>query len=53
MTSLAVYNLFDSHDNDITYFYVSQLVGETSPVDDKHFHPVEPRTPRLTLETRF
>ncbi|MEJ0086516.1 MAG: TonB-dependent receptor [Pseudomonadota bacterium] len=51
--SLAAYNLFDSNDNDITYFYESQLPGESAPVEDRHFHPVEPRTLRLTLETRF
>ena len=51
--SLAAYNLFDSHDNDITYFYESQLPGESAPVEDRHFHPVEPRTLRLTVETRF
>ncbi len=51
--SLAAYNVFDSHDNDITYFYESQLPGESAPVDDRHFHPVEPRTLRLTVETRF
>ena len=51
--ALAVYNLFDSTDNDITYFYESQLAGEAQPIEDRHFHPVEPRTLRLTLETRF
>ena len=51
--SLAAYNLLDSHDNDITYFYESQLPGEAAPVEDRHFHPVEPRTLRLTVETRF
>ncbi len=51
--SLALYNAFDSHDNDITYFYESQLPGESAPVEDRHFHPVEPRTLRLTVETRF
>jgi outer membrane receptor protein involved in Fe transport len=51
--SLAAYNLFDSDDNDITYFYESQLPGEGAPVGDRHFHPVEPRTLRLTVETRF
>jgi outer membrane receptor protein involved in Fe transport len=51
--SLAAYNLFDSNDNDITYFYESQLPGEAAPVEDRHFHPVEPRTLRLTMETRF
>jgi outer membrane receptor protein involved in Fe transport len=51
--SLAAYNLFDSYDNDITYFYESRLPGEGSPVADRHFHPVEPRTLRLTVETRW
>jgi outer membrane receptor protein involved in Fe transport len=51
--SLAAYNAFDSKDNDITYFYESQLPGEAAPVADRHFHPVEPRTFRLTMETRF
>jgi outer membrane receptor protein involved in Fe transport len=51
--SLAAYNLFDSQDNDITYFYESRLHGEGAPVEDRHFHPVEPRTLRLTFETRF
>jgi outer membrane receptor protein involved in Fe transport len=51
--ALSAYNIFDSEDNDITYFYESQLPGEEAPVEDRHFHPVEPRTLRLTLETRF
>ena len=45
--SAAVFNVFDSEDNDITYFYESQLPGESAPVEDIHFHPVEPRTVRL------
>ncbi|MEO8061856.1 MAG: hypothetical protein ABI821_03815 [Pseudomonadota bacterium] len=45
--------MFDSDDNDITYFYESQLPFESAPVEDRHFHPVEPRTLRLTVETRF
>jgi len=51
--SLEVLNLFDSDQNDITYFYDSQLPGETSPVADYHFHPVEPRQIRLTLRGAF
>ena len=51
--SAAVYNVFDSTDNDITYFYESQLAGEAEPVADIHFHPVEPRTVRVTLSTTF
>lgn len=50
--SLAAFNLLDARDNDITYFYESQLPGEAAPVADVHFHPIEPRTVRLTLEWR-
>jgi outer membrane receptor protein involved in Fe transport len=51
--AVAAYNLFGSNDNDITYFYESQLPDEGSPVADRHFHPVEPRTLRMTIETRW
>ncbi len=51
--SAAVYNVFDSDDNDITYFYESQLANETAPVEDIHLHPVEPRTVRVTLSGSF
>jgi outer membrane receptor protein involved in Fe transport len=51
--SAALYNVFDSRDNDITYFYESQQAGEPEPVADIHFHPVEPRTVRVTLSGSF
>jgi outer membrane receptor protein involved in Fe transport len=51
--SAALFNVFDSRDNDITYLYESQLPGEAQPVNDIHFHPVEPRTFRLTLRATF
>jgi len=44
---------FASDDNDITYFYGSPLPSEAQPIEHRHFHPVEPRTFRLTVETRF
>lgn len=50
---LDVYNLFDRDDDDITYFYESQLQGEPGPVEDFHFHPVEPRTVRFTVSATF
>jgi outer membrane receptor protein involved in Fe transport len=50
---LDIFNLFDRRDSDIDYFYASQLKTESAPVDDIHFHPVEPRTVRLTLSGRF
>jgi outer membrane receptor protein involved in Fe transport len=51
--SASVFNLFDKEDNDITYFYESQLPGEDAPVSDVHFHPVEPRTFRVNLTGTF
>jgi outer membrane receptor protein involved in Fe transport len=51
--SAALYNVFDRKDNDITYFYESQLANEAEPVEDIHFHPVEPRTLRVTLSGSF
>jgi outer membrane receptor protein involved in Fe transport len=51
--SAALYNVFDSKDNDITYYYESQLAGEPEPTADRHFHPVEPRTARLSLAYSF
>lgn len=50
---LTVFNLFDTDANDITYYYESQLPGETQPVADIHFHPVEPRTLRMTATLQF
>lgn len=48
--NLQVLNLFDSDDNDITYFYESRLPGEPAEgVADFHVHPVEQRQVRLTL----
>jgi hypothetical protein len=49
----TVFNALDAEDNDISYFYESQLPGEAAPVEDLHFHPVEPRTLRVTASYRF
>jgi hypothetical protein len=49
----TVFNLFDAQDSDISYFYESQLPGESAPVSDIHFHPVEPRTLRVSASYRF
>ena len=48
-----VYNLLDRRVNDIEYWYSSQLAGEAAPVDDRHIHPAEPRTLRVTLTHRY
>jgi len=51
--NLDVFNLFNRKSNDIEYYYPSQLRNETSPVDDIHFHPAEPRTARLALVMHY
>ncbi len=51
--SIDVFNLFDNDVNDIEYWYDSQLPNETAPVFDRHIHPAEPRTFRLTFAHRF
>jgi outer membrane receptor protein involved in Fe transport len=51
--TLDVFNLFDREVNDIQYFYESQLPGEAAPVADRHLHPAEPRSLRLTLQASF
>jgi len=50
---VEVMNLLDSRDNDITYYYESQLAGELAPQEDIHFHPAEPRSVRVTLQASF
>ena len=51
--SMDIINLFNRNASDIDYFYNSQLRGEAAPVGDVHFHPVEPRSLRLTLTAHF
>jgi TonB-dependent receptor-like protein len=51
--TLSLLNALDSDDNDISYYYDSQLASEGAPVSDVHLHPVEPRTLRVGLRARF
>ncbi|WP_295007402.1 TonB-dependent receptor [uncultured Dechloromonas sp.] len=51
--ALDVYNLFDRPVNDIEYWYDSRLAGEAAAVNDRHIHPSEPRSLRLTFSLRF
>lgn len=51
--TLDVFNLGDRRVNDIQYVYESRLPGEAAPVADRHVHPAEPRTLRLTLRLGF
>ncbi len=53
VAGFEVINLFDSDHNDIAYYFESQLAGETSPVEDVHFHPVVPRTYRFSVRYEF
>jgi hypothetical protein len=49
-----VFNILDSRDHDIDYFYVSRLPGEPpGGVADRHFHPVESRAFRLSLSIAY
>lgn len=51
---IEVLNLFDSRDNDISYFYASRLQGEPAEgVEGYHLHPVEPRQWRTSLRYNF
>lgn len=51
--ALDIFNLFDREASEIDYYYESRLAGEAVPVQDFHFHPVEPRSLRVTLTGRF
>jgi outer membrane receptor protein involved in Fe transport len=52
--TVDVFNVFDRRASDIDYYYVSRLPGEPiEGVSDVHFHPVEPRSVRLTLQHSF
>ena len=52
--ALDVFNLFDRKASGIDYYYASRLTEEAAAgVNDIHFHPVEPRSFRLTLTANF
>jgi outer membrane receptor protein involved in Fe transport len=51
--TLDVFNLFDRQVDDIEYFYESRLPGESSPVNDLHVHPGEPREFRVSFRARL
>ena len=51
--AIDIYNLFDKQVNDVEYWYDSQLANEDVPVFDRHIHPAEARTFRVTLSYRF
>jgi outer membrane receptor protein involved in Fe transport len=52
--SMDMLNALDRQNNDIAYAYTSRLAGEPADgIDDRHFHPAEPRTARVTITRRF
>ncbi|MGH6645413.1 TonB-dependent receptor [Aquabacterium sp.] len=51
--SLDVFNLFDRQASDIDYYYESRVSPTADASSQVHFHPVEPRTFRLTLSANF
>jgi hypothetical protein len=52
--AIDIFNLFDRDVSDIDYYYTSRLAGEDAAgVDDRHFHPVEPRTLRASVVYNF
>ncbi len=50
---LDALNLLDTRDHDISYYYESQLPGELAPVEDIHYHPVEPFTLRASIRLTY
>jgi outer membrane receptor protein involved in Fe transport len=51
--SLDVFNLFNRQASDIDYYYESRTTPTAPASADTHVHPVEPRSVRVTLSTRF
>ena len=46
---LEGFNLTNRRDSAIDYYYASRLANEADAVDDIHFHPIEPRSFRLSF----
>jgi hypothetical protein len=47
---VEIFNLFDARVSDVDYLYASRLPGEAAGgVEDVHFHPIQPRSVRVTL----
>lgn len=46
---IELINILDAEDDDIAYVFESQLATEPGPVEDVHFHPVDPFSMRASL----
>jgi outer membrane receptor protein involved in Fe transport len=51
--SLDVFNLANRKVNDIEYYYASKIKGENTEQLDRHVHPAEPRSVRLSARIEF
>ena len=51
--ALDVINLANRVNNDISYFYASQVSSTATSQQDVHVHPAEPRTFRLSARLRY
>ncbi len=52
--TLQGFNLWNTHDHAIDYYYTSRLPGEPADgVNDVHFHPIETRSFRVNLVANF
>jgi hypothetical protein len=50
---LEGFNLANRSAPAVEYYYVSRLQGEATARADVHFHPIEPRSLRLTLSRNW
>jgi hypothetical protein len=50
---LEGFNLANRREAAITYFYASRMQGEAAAREDLHFHPLEPRSARLSLTVNW
>ena len=52
--ALEGFNLTNETSSAIDYFYVSRLPGEPAEgVEDVHFHPIESRSFRVSIQSSF
>jgi outer membrane receptor protein involved in Fe transport len=47
------YNVLNTEGSQIDYYYASRLTAEPTEVNDIHFHPLEPRSFRLSLTKQW
>jgi outer membrane receptor protein involved in Fe transport len=47
------FNLLNEKSSQIDYYYASRLASEAAEVNDIHFHPLEPRSFRLSLTKQW